>query len=95
MGVRYLRVEFGSRGEIEDIKWVERFGQEIADIVDDGLEFVFYNSKKECGVEVGLSEENIIGWYYEGYVKEKLGEDWNFSDEWSESDERIWELCGF
>ena len=76
MEVRYLKVEFGSRGEIENIEWVERFVKKVEDIV-----------------EVELSEDRNTSWYYEGYVKEKLGEDWNFSDEWSSSDERIWELC--
>ena len=76
MEVKYLKVEFGSRGEIENIEWVERFVKKVEDIV-----------------EVELSEDRNTSWYYEGYVKEKLGEDWNFSDEWSSSDERIWELC--
>tara|TARA_R110000824_G_scaffold92959_5_gene225148 strand:- start:149 stop:379 length:231 start_codon:yes stop_codon:yes gene_type:complete len=76
MEVRYLKVEFGSRGEIENIEWVERFVRKVEDIV-----------------EVELSEDRNTSWYYEGYVKERLGEDWNFSDEWSSSDERIWELC--
>ena len=115
---KYLNVEFGSRGEIDSIDWVEKTFDEVKsegekmykDVVDEMIdnceedevdsvkeyidEFVFCESKEGVGVEVGLGEECGVSWYDEEYVKEKLGEDWSFSDEWSESDEKIWELCG-
>jgi len=115
---KYLNVEFGSRGEIDSIDWVEKTFDEVKsegekmykDVVDEMIdnceedevdsvngyidEFVFCNSKEGVGVEVGLNEECGVSWYDEDYVKEKLG-DWSFiSNEWSESDNKIFELCG-
>ena len=115
---KYLKVEFGSRGELDNIEWVEKcfdevksegekmYKDEVDGMVDeceedevDSVEryvdeFVFCESKEGVGVEVGVNEESGVCWYDEEFVKEKLGDDWSFSDEWSESDDRIWELCG-
>ena len=103
---KYLRVDFGSRGELDSIEWVEKcfdevksegekmYKDEVDSVEGDVDEFVFCESKEGVGVEVGLNEECGVGWYDEEYVKEKLGEDWSFSDEWSESDVRVFELCG-
>ena len=113
---KYLKVEFGSRGEIESIDWVNKtydkvqeegaklYKDFVDEVIDDCEEddidyveeyigdFVFCRRREGVGVEVGLGEEYGISWYDEEYVKEKLGEDWSFSDEFKESDEKIFEL---
>ena len=110
---KYLKVEIGSRGEFDNIEWVEKSFDEVKsegekmykDVVEMYMndcdeevelddEFVFCESKEGVGVEVGVNEESGVCWYDDEFVKEKLGDDWSFSDEWSESDDRIWELCG-
>jgi len=63
-------------------------------VLRDMLMSLYFVRVEGVGVEVGLNEECGVGWYDEEYVKEKLGEDWSFSDEWSESDEEIFKLCG-
>jgi len=115
---KYLKVEFGSMGEIDSIDWVEKSFDEVKsegekmykEVVDEMIgeceddevdsvegyidEFVFCNSKVGVGVEVGLNEECGVCWYDAGYGKEKLGDGWSFIGErWSESDEKIFELC--